>query len=185
MNGLLFHAAKAKRVSPSTTAAVGQGLRSFATAYLPDGRAYDTEVAEQLEARDFLRFFAQSQGEESHVQPAFQSLQIAHRTDRFQGLLDPLNPPRLNYSHVKRLKNIDYSPLIKRAREGDMFTVDQVIGMLENGSVRFNMISLFPFFLSSFNARSTSTCLPLDFFYFFHWSSLTLIDYLFSSNSSI
>lgn len=49
--------------------------------------------------------------------------------------LDPFNPPNLTYQHVKLLKNIDYSPLIKRANEGGMFTVEDVITILQEEGV--------------------------------------------------
>jgi len=52
----------------------------------------------------------------------------------FNDILDPLHPPRLTFEHVKMLKNIDYSPLIERARKGDMFTVDQVLALLRDPS---------------------------------------------------
>eukprot|EP00461_Guttulinopsis_vulgaris_P000717 UN00717 len=45
--------------------------------------------------------------------------------------LDPFNPPNLTYLHVKMLKNIDYSPLIRRAAEGGMFSVEDVITILQ------------------------------------------------------
>lgn len=56
------------------------------------------------------------------------------RDERFSWL-DPFNPPNLSYEHVKLLKNIDYSPLIKRANEGGMFTVEDVITILRHEKV--------------------------------------------------
>jgi len=68
---------------------------------------------------------------ETVVRAISDDLQVYNEDDEFAGILDPLNPPRLTYDHVKLIKNIDYSPLIKRARSGGMFTVDDIVKILE------------------------------------------------------
>lgn len=67
-------------------------------------------------------------------------VQIADADDEFP-FLDPRNPPRLTYDHVKLIKNIDYSPIIKRARGGAMFTVDDVLAILEETGAKHSFKS--------------------------------------------
>lgn len=63
------------------------------------------------------------------------TVDFSGKDDRFHGILDPFNPPNLTYQHVKLLKNIDYSPLVKRAAEGGQFTVEDVITILQDEGV--------------------------------------------------
>jgi small subunit ribosomal protein S18 len=63
------------------------------------------------------------------------TVDFSGKDDRFHGILDPFNPPNLTYEHVKLLKNIDYSPLVKRAAQGGQFTVEDVITILQDEGV--------------------------------------------------
>jgi small subunit ribosomal protein S18 len=70
----------------------------------------------------------------SHLHNDSEVVDFTGKDSRFDWL-DPFNPPNLTYQHVKLLKNIDYSPLIKRANEGGMFTVEDVITILQEEGV--------------------------------------------------
>lgn len=52
------------------------------------------------------------------------------RDDKYSSILDPRQPPRLTYQHVKMIKNIDYSPVLARAQEGDQFTAGEIMSMM-------------------------------------------------------
>ncbi len=96
-----------------------------------------------------------SSGDSSKV---YDGLRVSPAKDPYADILDPVNPPRLTYEHVKMLKNIDYSPVIERARKGDMFTVDQVLQILQEPS------TLVRFLISDRPSMSLSYSLMAEYF---------------------
>lgn len=58
-------------------------------------------------------------------------LQLAPKDDIYNDILDPLNPPRLEYKHQKMIKNIDYSPLLVQIQDPEKrFTAEKILNMM-------------------------------------------------------
>lgn len=100
-----------------------------------DEQLYDflEKSTDQIKTKPDFEDFARAKATLHHLNSS-DVVEFSHKDERFPWL-DPFNPPNLTYQHVKLLKNIDYSPLIKRANEGGMFTVEDVITILQEEGI--------------------------------------------------
>ncbi len=98
-----------------------------------DSDSEESEVEEVIQRNVLTKAMSNSRNTPSFFDDRFadaKDLIKLAKEDEFSHILDPRNPPRLSYDHVRMIKNIDYSPILARAQEGDQFTAGEVMSMM-------------------------------------------------------